>query len=325
MRTINLYFRKKPLGYKYIPGDKFVLSWLRKQLGLRRVSGVEKVFISLRKGFDELKIDYTVNKPFHKIKPGEAVVVLGDGKYSLQGYNQPNPVIAGIGLMTHPNEWPDLFTQYPVARYLQHSDWTNAIYARHFGTEKCAIWPAGIDVNHWQPELAAKTNDILVYNKIMWNKPETNRVLRNAIIEDLEQSGISYKEITYGSYTPAEYKRLLAESKAMIFLCEHESQGFACCEAMSMNVPVFAWDQGSWLDPKRFEWGDPSVPATSVPFFDARCGSTFRGIEDFNDKFKAFWNSANEGSFAPRTYILENLTLKKSAERMLEIINGVYQ
>ena len=110
----------------------------------------------------------------------------------------------------------------------------------------------------------------------------------------------------------------------MIFLCEHESQGFACCEALSMNVPVFAWDQGYWLDPNAYAHGNETIKATSVPFFDKNCGMRFSDLKGFGDNIDLFLQKATKGDFQPRNYILQNLTLKKSAERMLEIIAEVY-
>ena len=77
------------------------------------------------------------------------------------------------------------------------------------------------------------------------------------MIDFLDQQSIAHQVITYGNYNIEEYKKVLNTSMAMIFLCEHESQGFACCEAMAVNVPVLAWDQGFWLDPNRFNWGPP--------------------------------------------------------------------
>jgi glycosyltransferase involved in cell wall biosynthesis len=265
--------------------------------------------------------------PFKKIKLREPVVVLGDGKYSLEGYSQTNPVIAGIGLMTHPAEWPDLLKQYPIAFYLQHSEWTRNIYAAHFGAGKCAIWPAGIDTDKWSPATSTEKKwDVLVYNKIMWDKQHTNEDLRLPIIKKLEEKGLSYQEIAYGQYEEKEFHKLLRESRAMVFLCEHESQGFALCEALSMDIPVLAWDQGYWLDPNRFQWGEKEpLPATSVPYFDGRCGARFKNLAEFDEALESFWQKVKNEVFSPRAYILENLTLKKSVERMLEIIGRVYK
>ena len=209
---------------------------------------------------------------------------------------------------------------------MQHSEWANNVYIPYYGKAHCDLWPAGIDTDYWRPDdHIVRTTDFLIYNKIMWDKPETDANLRQPLLRQLEQMGLSYKEITYGRYKEPEYIELLKQCRAMLFLCEHESQGFACCEALSMDVPVLAWDQGFYLDPNRFRWGDPSAPATSIPFFDDRCGMAFKNLGAFNNVLSVFWDSVKADSFKPRAYILENLTLKKSAERMLDVISSVYK
>jgi glycosyltransferase involved in cell wall biosynthesis len=325
MPCINVYFRNPPPQNQWIYGDKYIIPFLRRLIRGRKIGGIEKVFLNLCKGFDLLNVHYTINKPFENIKADEPVIVLGIGNYALKGYKQANPIIAGIGLMTHPADWPNLFQQYPVATYLQHTKWTNNIYIPYYGADKCTLWPAGIDTEKWQPTKSVKKYDILVYNKIMWDKASTQECLTTPILKKLEESGLTYHVITYGQYKETQYHQLLEQSRAMLFLCEHESQGFACCEALSMNVPVLAYDQGFWLDPNRFFWGESNpVPATSVPFFDARCGEKFSDLASFYTVFDAFFEKVQKGEFSPRSYILENLTLKKSAQRMLDIVSKIY-
>ena len=111
----------------------------------------------------------------------------------------------------------------------------------------------------------------------------------------------------------------------MIFLCAHETEGFALCEAMSSNVPIFAWDPGFCQDTARFEWNDPVIKTTSIPYFDKRCGMSFLNADEFMNKITTFWGKVQKGSFNPREYILESLTLKISAEKMMKIIADVYQ
>lgn len=326
MNKIHLYFRTIPAKDRFFKGDRHLIRIIKKLVGRDKTSGVKKVFINLCKGFDILKVNYDVNLPFEKIKEGEAVVVLGEGKYALQGYHQPNPVIAGIGLMTHPSEWPKLFTEYPVAKYLQHSLWAMNIYIPYYGIDKCELWPAGVDTKKWAPVTSSsKKFDVLVYNKIMWDKPANDTSLKQPILNKLKELNLSYTEITYGEYNEPQYFKLLSQCRSMLFLCEHESQGFACCEALSMNVPVFAWDQGFFLDPNRFVWNDPVILATSVPFFDDRCGMRFRDFEDFEKQIGNFWDGVKRSDFKPRNYILENLTLEHSTQRMLDIIEDVYK
>jgi hypothetical protein len=324
--VIHLYYQQPPLGFKFIPGDRFLLNALRNLVKGKKISGLDKVFINLCKGLDELSVDYTVNLPYHQIKPGEPVIALGRGEFALKGYKQPNPVIAGIGLMTHPCQWPTLLKDYPVAKYLQHSKWTRDIYVPYFGKEVCDLWPSGIDTDRWSPNgNSEKKTDFLVYSKFLFDKERNSAELKQPTLNKLDELGYSYQEIVYGHYNEAEYHNLLQQCNAMIFLCEHESQGFACCEAMAMDVPVLAWDQGFWLDPNRFEWNNPVVPATSVPFFDERCGMTFKNFEEFDKTIASFCNKVKSGVFTPRAYVMEHLTLKKSAERMLDIVSGVYK
>ena len=287
-----------------------------------RPGSLEKVFTSLCQGLDRTGAPYIKNLPFRRLEKDDTVIVLGVGKGVLKGYDRPNPIVAGIGLMTHPAEWPDLFQQYPVKVYLQHSEWTAAIYRKYFG-DHCDIWPVGIDTDKWRPVRPAheKDIDVLVYDKIMFERDSMEKELLLPIIDCLDQERRSYRIIRYGTYQEEEFRDLLSQAKTMVFLCEHESQGIAYQEAMAMDVPLFAWDQGKWLDPNRFAWGETDVPATSVPYFDERCGMKFRNAIVFSETFKFFWDKATNGSFSPRSYTLENLTLEKSARTMIEIVD----
>ncbi len=98
----------------------------------------------------------------------------------------------------------------------------------------------------------------------------------------------------------------------MIFLGEHETMGLAYQEALASNLPILAWDIGSWQDPQRAEHGLGTVPATSVPYFSDECGDRFRGPHDFDEAFGRFW--ARLDSYEPRQFIGREMTLEKSAQ-----------
>jgi glycosyltransferase involved in cell wall biosynthesis len=279
------------------------------------------VFRNLCKGLDKAGIPYEVNIPFHQLRPNDRVGVLGRGHYSLEGYDQSNPIVAGIGLMTHPSQWPDLCEEYPVVRYLQHSEWANDMYRPYFGDDVCEIWPVGIDTEEWCPDATVqKTVDVLIYDKIRWNRADLVPRFLDPIKQKLKALGVKTKTIRYGSYTPDEYRRALKRSHSMLFLSEHESQGLACQEALSSNVPVFAWDPGQCLDPNRFAWGSPHIPATSVPYWDERCGMKFSDLDDFERNVATFWEHVNGKQFSPREYIVDNLTLEGCARHYVSII-----
>jgi len=96
------------------------------------------------------------------------------------------------------------------------------------------------------------------------------------------------------------------------------------CEALSADVPVFAWDPGYCQDPARFKWNEPVIKTTSIPFFDDSCGMSFTDTAGFLNKMDTFWQKVQKGGFNPRAYVVKNISLKVSAEKMLAIIAKVY-
>lgn len=321
MSRICLYYVTEPEKDRWIPGDRFLRPAVRRIVrGRPRPGGLDKVFINLCLGLDRLGEKYEVNLPFRKLRPDDRVGVLGRGKHCLAGYSQSNPIVAGIGLMTHPSEWPTLCEQYPVARYLQHSAWCDAVYRPWFGN-RCAIWPVGIDTASWIPSAIQKTTDFLIYDKIHWDYDARRQDLLSRIESALIEQGLSVESLRYGQYAPTEYKDALTRCRGMIFLSAHESQGIAYQEALATGVPVLAWDPGFVQDPQRFIWNEPEIPATSVPYFDERCGMRFRDYPDFAKTLPAFLDRLRLGRFNPRDYIVENLTVEKCSRHFVEFLD----
>jgi hypothetical protein len=327
MSRLCLYYRQEPERDRWFAGDRFIRPVLRRLLRRTpRPGGVEKVFINLSLGLDRLGERYEVNLPFKKLRADDRVAILGRGLNCLRGYDRPNRIVAGIGLMTHPSEWPRLCEEFPVVRYLQHSEWCDRLYRPYYG-DRCRIWPVGINTDEWQPDTTtARSTDFLIYEKVRWDIPKLTQTLLDPIRTELTARGLAFETIRYGSYTPAQFKDALARARALIYLSSHESQGLACQEAMAAGVPVLAWDNGRVLDPERFKWNpaQPEIPATSVPYFDQRCGLRFRDFTEFPPQLTEFQARIQSGGFAPRSYVLENLTLEKCARQFLSIVNEAY-
>lgn len=323
MSRLCLYYLPEPESDRWLPGDRFIRPLARRLIrGPHRAGGLDKVFVNLRLGLDRLGIAYEINPAFRRLQKEDRVAVLGRGRHCLEGYAQPNPIVAGIGLMTHPSEWPTLCEDYPVVRYLQHSAWCDAVYRRYFGN-RCGIWPVGIDTDRWQPAHPdGKSVDFLLYDKIHWEREAREADLLSPIRTALAQNGLTCETLRYGNYTPDVFGTALARCRAMIFLSAHESQGIAAQEALASGVPIFAWDPGTVQDPERFRWGEPVIPATSVPYFDVRCGLRFRDQAEFFARLPEFREGLEAGRFAPRDYIVENLTLEKCSRHFVEIVDA---
>jgi hypothetical protein len=285
----------------------------------RRKSSLEMVNDSLIRLLKDKNVRYRMISSLKGIEPNALIISLGLDYRIFGSYNLSNPVIGGIGLMTHPVDALDFLNRKYLKAYLQHSDWTVDIYRSYIGG-KCLKWPTPIDINLWRSnETTPRNYDLLIYVKFIFKNDKTQFLL-DGIINHLTKCNYTFNIIHYGNYNHSEYKFLLNQTRGMIFLCEHESQGLAYQEALSMDVPVLAWDQGFWLDPNYTNDSD-AIHASSVPYFDCNCGEKFGGIEDFKNVCEVFMRNIDK--YKPREYVVKNLSDEVSFGILKEIINGL--
>jgi len=231
----------------------------------------------------------------------------------LEGWNLPNPAILGPSLYDHPLLAPHLMDDPRFRKYLVLAPWMHDMFRPVYG-DACVPWFAGIDTEEW-PDTSgyAKDLDFLIYDKLMWNHDRMAVELLEPIRETLTRSGFRSHVIRCKHYDHRTYRWLLRRSRAMIFLCEHETQGLAYQEALASNVPVLAWDNGYWLDPLSKRFSTSRIPASSVPFFSAECGGTFQCLADFEGALAAFL--ARLANLAPRKYVITKLGMEESAAK----------
>jgi hypothetical protein len=235
----------------------------------------------------------------------------------LERWNLPNPAVIGPSMYDHPKLNPRLFENSAFKAYLLTCDWLLAEFRPFYG-DRCVLWFAGIELDEWPDTKGLRKDiDVLVYDKIRWSRQEFQERLRKPIEAHLAARELTCAVLEYGNISHSEFKAALARSRAMLFLCEHETQGMAYQEALASNVPVLAWNPGLWLDPQRTRFVSHDVSATSVPYFSPECGETFNSIHDFEAVFEKFWSRRE--NYSPRHYVEQNLSLKASAERYLEI------
>jgi hypothetical protein len=129
---------------------------------------------------------------------------------------------------------------------------------------------------------------------------------------------LKFEIIEYGSYKEEQLKNLCSRSKFAVLLTGTESQGIAYMNILSMNIPCFVFNNPTWTHEK-----DKNIKcnASSVPYFDEKCGIISKDVD--LKLFKFFLEKVYNNDFSPRNYILQNHTLKMSAQKYVDLLKSM--
>ena len=324
MTSLNVFYQE-PEGDRWLPLDRYPRRIVRRLVrGPRQPGGMERYYLNLVDGLRRAGIQHRTNAfRYAKRHPDEVVGIVGKG-HLLREQRWKNPIVFGPAVFAHPDSDRSVFDSVPVRKILVSCEWMKQMYQQ---TVKIPVdvWPSGIDTYSWCPQPSVEKDiDVIVYDKIRWDREKYVPELLEPIVAAIAQRGLTCKVIRYGDYEEEEYRQLLFRARSMVFLVEHETQGFAYLQALASGVPILAWDRGGyWQDPEFFPHKVKFGPVTSVPYWDKRCGLTFSSIAEFPRQFAAFLLQLEHGEFSPREYILENLTLERCAEAYVRICTNV--
>ena len=319
-RDVLLFFEDRDRDV-FLPGDRRLRRLLRKTVAPLRpskqsITGFEMSFILLCKALRLAGRKLHINDYALARRNPEFPVAICGFPHILDNWRLPNPAVLGPGLLDHPKLRPTLMENPQFKSYIVLCDWNREVFATIYNRDVLDLWFGAIDLSEWTcADPSAKIVDVLVYDKIRWNRDTLVPDFRDPVLEELTRRNLTYKVLRYTKYTLREYKKLLSESRSMVFLCEHETQGMAYQEALACNVPVLAWDPGTWLDPNSKKWEDHPVPATTVPYFSDECGDRFSGLSDFGVALDRFLTNLNR--YEPRRWVAENLSMQRSADLYL--------
>lgn len=324
--TLNIFF-EEPDPDRWIKFDRYPRKFIRRIIrGKQRPGGVMMVALELIKGLDLLKIPYRFNDYTYARKHPEELIGIIGKPHLIFEKRFTNPILFGAGVYSHPIECPDLFEKYPnVKKILVPGAWMK-LMCKPFYHEKVEAWPVGIDTEKWHPKIKVvkPAIDFLIYDKIRWEHDKFEIELINPILNELKSQNLSYDIIRYGHYNHEELIQKLGLSKAVIFLCEHETQGIAYQQILATNTPILAWDRGGfWQDPSYYPNKVKYQPVSSVPYWDDRCGIKFKTLSEFNHKLEEFLNKGNAKLYSPRNFILDNLSLTVCAKKYIDIYNSL--
>jgi hypothetical protein len=321
IKPLNIFY-EEPDPDRWFPFDRYLRKIVRRIVrGKPKIGGVQMVALELMRGLEKIGQPYRFNDyKYISCNPKEIACVIGKPHIIFEKRIK-NPILFGAGVYSHPTECPDLFEKYPnVKLFLVPGEWMRNMYKPFYG-DKVIAWPVGIDTEKWIPTITDKPIDILIYDKIRWHQSEFEISLMQPIKDYLSTHNFSYDYIQYGHYKPEDLQEKITKAKAVIFLCEHETQGIAYQQILSTNTPIFAWDSsGYWQDPYYYPHKVKYKPVSSVPYWDDRCGMKFKDFETFEMNFDRFFQKLKNHEFSPREYILENLTLEICARKYLDIL-----
>jgi hypothetical protein len=209
---------------------------------------------------------------------------------------------------THPSY--DLSISYPdVNKYFFNSlsPWVTTLYGEFVERLKIpyAEIPFGVDTNLFINDSSQKDFDCLIYFK---NRHTT---CLDKAVQTVRSMGLSCMVIRYGAYSESDYISVLKRVKFCIWVGCHESQGFALQECLSMNVPIFVWNATNMRDEhfndvQTFSNYAQKLTATTVPYWDSRCGRIWNTTKEMKSELSEFISQLN--TYSPRSYVLENLS-----------------
>ena len=269
------------------------------------MNGPHKVVDNLIKSLDQEKIDYAINEEKYEhnflvqydatahekhSKIEQDTTIIGPQVWLFDGYGQ--------FLIENQNYYKKIIAP---------SEWVKNKFITKFNLpeDKLAVWPVGIEEFN---NIREPNYDCLIYFKRREQKE------LDAVKQFLDNKNLSYKMVEYGGYGEDGFKQLVNSAKFCFLINGTESQGIAVQEIMSMGVPIIAWDIKEWLDQGEAY----RVPATSIPYWDKRCGEVFFNIDDLEVTFSKFYATLDQ--YDPKAFIKDNLSFECSVKTLLDIL-----
>lgn len=318
--TLNLFY-EEPDPDRWLPFDRYPRRWARRLVrGPEQPRGTLRAFLNLVEGLDRIGARYRINDFRHVAANADELACVFGKPHVLARIPSRTPILFGTSIYSHPSDRPGLPHERPIRRVLVPSAWVQRMFEQVW-PGIVSVWPVGIDTTRWAPDPGvARDIDVLVYDKIFWERARYEQELIGPLMHELARRGLHVRTLRYGSYEEKDLLDFSRRARAMVYLSRHETQGIAAQQLMSAGVPLLAWDEGGpWQDPKYFPRHVRFEPVTSVPYWTDACGVRFRGGGDLPEAFDRFWAGVGANAYSPRDLIVEQLTLEKQAREYVAL------
>ena len=199
--------------------------------------------------------------------------------------------------------------------YVLPSQWPIDFWVIHNVPNKMMPLPFGVDTIRFNQIKPIELRDkVFIYHKR--RRPEELK----SVVDLLQKHNIPYELFDYvRRYDENHYLGYLHQSKFGIWVDAHESQGFALQEALACNVPLLVWN----ITSMKQEYGSSydNVPATTIPYWDIRCGEFFYNVNELESTFNTFLSRLEQ--YKPRDFIIETLSFEKCEDKLVELIHQI--
>jgi glycosyltransferase involved in cell wall biosynthesis len=278
-----------------------------------RVVGPDKRQANLLKGLDRIGYPYVIRRALRSTKR-----LWVNGLPGLVAHLPRSDVRTVIGPNVFPFGW-----DVPAKARLDHaliieaSEKSVSQFLGDEGFRRCPAraWAGGIDTDEFRPPVNRRPGlDVLVYTKHR-DPGELPGIIETLLRHDLRPS-----LLMYGKYVEDEYRAALAKAAFVVWHGLAESQGFALGEALSCDVPVLVCDNWAEVDAERalrLHIKPGRRLFENAPYFDDRCGLRIDDLDKLSGAVQEMLDRLPE--FQPREYVLENLTLERSARAFVDL------
>lgn len=219
--------------------------------------------------------------------------------------NRTDTIISYLNL----SKWvKDIWQSYPICKNLSLQNFPFGVDTTRF----CKNGGNGDNGGNGNNGDNSLKSEVFIYFK------RRNPTELHMVLHFLQTHNIPFKVFDYiKRYSEDDYLKCLQNAKYGIWLDAHESQGFALQEALSCNVPLLVWNIKSMKDEYGSSYDDWF--ATTIPYWDERCGEVFYNSGDFIDTFNRFLAGLQQ--YRPREFILETLSIDVCEKHFMNLIN----
>ena len=270
-----------------------------------RTSGPQKVVQNTIEALTQEKISFSINSDTYKYN-----LLL---QYQHEVAHKKHENLEHDTCLIGPQFWPfDNYGRFLIdnqeyfKKVIAPSDWVKNLFVTKCGLleNKVSVWHVGIQVT---PIECDNTIDCLVYHK------SRSEVDLNIATKFLQERGLTYEILKYGSYSQEDFRSILSKVKFCFVIDSTESQGVAIQEMMAYNKPLLVWDVREW----NYMGQQYIVPASSVPYWSDECGKRFFDFSELEVSFEEFYGNINY--YESKKIVETELSYSHSVKKLINI------